>query len=94
MELTSNLKEFTAESKVTWIIKNLTKVDWKKNYCIKSKEIHFKEANIRWFLKLTPFLYPPNGVYLISKFYVKHIDCDENAKYKFDITLKGLMDFY
>lgn len=94
MELTTSLKEFTAESKITWTIKNLSKIDWKKNYIIKSKEIHFKEANVHWFLKLSRFLYDDNGIFFVSTFYVKDIDNDENAKYKFDITLKGLIDFY
>lgn len=90
MNFTSELSEFTAESKFTWKVKNFKDINWKRhNFVIESKAIKFEEASAVWTLKLTPFSYSYSSLFLISKFCLKTDVPDVNAMFKFDIILKG-----
>lgn len=88
MNYSSTLEEVSTESSFRWTINNLQKLNWKKGFTLKSKEIVCKEANIRWHLKLIPFIYDNDKkVFISTKFFVKQLVIDENANYNFSITL-------
>lgn len=93
MEVVSYLNEYTSSSTFSWRVENFNKIDWTKGFVIKSKEITFPEANAVWHITLSP-LVCKTGNFLMSKFFLKDSSGDENAKYKFDITLKGLRIFF
>jgi hypothetical protein len=88
MEIVSNLSELKAESSFTWKINDFNKIEWVKGYVIKSKEISLPEANSEWYIKLSPLICK-DGIFLMTKFYVKATEYDENARFNFEIILKG-----
>lgn len=90
MMFESNLNEFSAESTFTWSIKNITNSIWMNKYVIKSTEMNFYDdnASTQWFVKLSAVFYDGKK-YFAAKFFLRDNCHDENAKYKFDITLNG-----
>lgn len=85
----TELKEFSAESEFDWNLAIFSKIDWDKNYVIMSDEVNFKEANAKWSLKLSSCTWGAHNIFVVSKFYVRGNSIDKNAKFKFEILLKG-----
>lgn len=89
MEIISNLKEVTHESVFKWRINNISAANNGKNYIIQSKEIDFADVDASWFLKVEPVILNTNETFLSVKFCVRDSKKDENARYKFNLKVRG-----
>jgi hypothetical protein len=87
MDIVTNLIEESFDSSFKWTVNNLFAANPKKNYIIRSKEKNFYEANATWQIKLSSFVYNSGERFLNPTFYLRDDGSDENARYKFSITL-------
>lgn len=88
MEYVTDLVETTFDQSFKWKVNNLDAASPKKDYIVRSKEINFFEANATWYLKLSQFVYNSGEKFLGSTFFLRDNGKDENARYKFTITMK------
>ena len=83
------MKEFSAESEFDWNLTILAKSDWDKNFIVMSDEVDFKEADAKWSLQLSSCSWGTSSIFVVSKFFLQKNNFDKNAKFKFEILLKG-----
>ncbi|KAL7041819.1 hypothetical protein ACKWTF_000908 [Chironomus riparius] len=82
------MKEFSAESEFDWNLTILAKSDWDKNFIVMSDEVDFKEAGAKWSLQLSSCSWGTSSIFVVSRFFLKKVNFDKNAKFKFEILLK------
>lgn len=88
-EFVSDLVETTYSHGFKWRINNISVASPKKDFIIKSKEFYFYDANAKWFVKISQFIYDTNDRFLGVTFVLRDEGKDENARYKFSVGLES-----